>query len=335
MAGQFAFESLLVRVRTTLEANGIRNQLLGVAVSGGADSVALLHLLERLRSSLGIELFVAHFDHRLRPESAADADWVSHQCAQLSLPCVVGQPGTAAPESHVEAWARRERYAFLVRIAEERQCRWISVAHTADDQAETVLHHIFRGTGLAGLAGMPGERRLSETVRLIRPCLGVRRVMLRSFLDSIGAGFREDPSNQDLRFQRNSIRHAVLPVIEREFGRDPVGALVRLADQARESSEVLRHRAARILKSAELESTSNRVHLAAAAFQNIPGVLVQEAAVLLWTRQNWPRREMTQASWRRAAALFQGETQSDQWSGGIRGQRRGKLIVLERSEASL
>jgi tRNA(Ile)-lysidine synthase len=318
-------------VRDALERFQLTSKRLVVAVSGGADSVALLTMLCELREPLKLDVFAAHFDHGLRDDSWADADWVRWLCTHRIVPVQIGRPQTAPPSSHIEAWSRRERYAFLTAAATQVGASHVVVAHTADDQAETVLHHILRGTGIAGLAGMPASRPLSETVRLIRPCLKIARGDLRTFLKERDQPHLEDPSNTDWRFTRNAIRHGVLPNIAELTGRFPTSSLLKLAEQARGAVDVMRRQARRSLKRAVLEQTPTQVRLSSKAFAGVPRIVVQEAAVLLWKRMNWPRREMTQRHWQRAAELMVGERVTElQWPRGINGQRRGELVLLER-----
>ena len=162
-----------------------------VAVSGGADSVALLRILERLRPPAA-RLWVAHFHHGLRGADAdADEQFVAALADRLKLGFRAGRvPASqlAAGSDGLEAAARRARYAFLTTAAEQVGARYLAVAHTADDQAETILHRILRGTGPAGLAGMPRVRMLSPAVSLVRPLLTIRRLELRDYLEAAGTG---------------------------------------------------------------------------------------------------------------------------------------------------
>jgi len=204
----------------------------GVAVSGGADSVALLRLLDRLRDELGITLVVVHFDHALRgAESETDAAFVTELAKTLQLESVGAREDVAA-EAARQGWnledaARRLRYAFFDRVIDQRKATHIAVAHTADDQAETVLAHLMRGTGPTGLAGI-----YPVAGTIVRPLLGTRRESLRDYLRAHGQAWREDSTNRDVRRTRARIREQLLPVIERDFSGaivDHLGELARLA----------------------------------------------------------------------------------------------------------
>ena len=207
---------------------------IGVAVSGGADSVAMLCLLESLRDALGVTLLVAHFDHSLRgAESDADERFVANLAAARGFEYVSAREdvASAAAENkwNLEDAARRLRYAFFRRLVDEDHATRIAIAHTADDQAETVLAHLLRGTALAGLAGI-----YPVVGSIVRPLLGVRRQELRDFLKAGGQDWREDSTNRDIHRQRARIREQLLPVLARDFS---PGIVDRLTDLARLSQE--------------------------------------------------------------------------------------------------
>ena len=206
----------------------------GVAVSGGADSVGLLRLLEALRGRLGIALLVVHFDHCLRgTESDADAEFVIELARELGLECVVERGDVLAVASrnkwNLEDAGRRMRYAFFERLVAQRKVNRVAVAHTEDDQAETVLAHLLRGTGLTGLAGIH-----AEAGPIIRPLLGERRESLRQYLREIGQSWREDSTNLDVRRMRARVRECLLPMLERDFTSHVTNRLAALAELARE-----------------------------------------------------------------------------------------------------
>jgi tRNA(Ile)-lysidine synthase len=211
-------------------------QVVVVGVSGGADSVCLLHVLLRLQDNLNLALHVGHVDHGLRPDSPADAEFVKTLADRWHLPFHLKRlkPGELnKPGQNIESAARRARYSYLWTVAQTvtppDQTPVIAVAHTADDQAETLLMHLLRGSGLAGLGGM---RRVSElratdprieagalaapirTARLVRPFLDVSRSLILRYLDTEGLSWREDPTNRDTSLLRNRIRRQFLPALE-------------------------------------------------------------------------------------------------------------------------
>jgi tRNA(Ile)-lysidine synthase len=174
-----------------------------VAVSGGLDSICLLHLLRFGRFELDLE--AAHYDHAMRAGSAADAAWVRGVCTAWEVPL---RSARAATPPRSEAAARELRYAFLQDVA-ARSGAIILTAHHADDQAETVLFRMARGTGVTGLVGIPARRG-----NIARPLLPFTRQELSHHAGSVGLRWREDVTNRELRFARNRIRHVVLPALE-------------------------------------------------------------------------------------------------------------------------
>src|SRR5688500_7649333 len=188
-----------------------------LAVSGGADSTALMLGTNTIAETLGLRPVVAHFDHGLRPTSAEDAAWVARRAADLGLPIVTERGdvlgAASASGRRIEETARRLRYEFLARTAERCEAAFAATAHTADDLAETVLFHVLRGTGLRGLRGIPPRRRLVPGVTLVRPMLDVSRSDVERYLASCGQEFLSDPSNADAAFTRSRFRHDLLPTL--------------------------------------------------------------------------------------------------------------------------
>jgi tRNA(Ile)-lysidine synthase len=209
-----------------------------VAVSGGADSVALLRLLEDMANELGITLCVVHFNHALRgAESDVDEQFVAELANEAGLEFVsVREDVAAAARNHgwnLEDAARRLRYAFFVRVVESGRATRVAVAHSADDQAETVLARIIRGTGLTGLAGI-----YPVVGHVVRPLIEVRRAELRAFLEHRGQAWREDASNRDTRRLRARLRLDLLPDLEEKYNPAIVERLNALGDLAREDEKL-------------------------------------------------------------------------------------------------
>jgi len=229
----------------------------GVAVSGGADSVALLRLLLDLRSQIGIVLSVVHFNHRLRgKESDEDERFVAELAERCQLEFHLANANVAAWASErglsLEAAGRELRYEYFDRLLEGKLNR-IATAHTLDDQAETVLLKITRGAGSRGLAGIYPELKVSGRARsaaIVRPLLAVERHELREYLSAIGQIWREDPSNQDLRHARNRVRRAILPCLERDLNPAVRQALAETAEIARGEEEYWEEKTQSLLESA-------------------------------------------------------------------------------------
>jgi len=206
----------------------------GVGVSGGSDSVALLHVLRAVSERQGILLSVVHFNHGLRgADSDEDERFVEKLAAQLGLPFIAGGEDVAAAARakrwNLEDAARRLRYGFFASLVREGRIDRIAVAHTADDQAETVLARLARGTGPAGLSAIYPVKG-----HVLRPAIEVRRADLRAFLGSLDQPWREDATNYDPARLRSRLRQRVLPMLEDEIQPAIVGNLGRLAALSRE-----------------------------------------------------------------------------------------------------
>lgn len=218
-----------------------------VALSGGADSCALLLVLCELAEAGHLPLLagVAHFHHGMRGRDAdADAAFCAALAVRCGLPCVIelGALGEAN-----EAQARDARYAFLQEAGTTLGATVIATGHHADDQAETVLLRVLRGTGLAGLAGIPPRRGQAERLTVVRPLLWQRRAELAAYCELRGIEPRQDPTNENPRYPRQRVRQLV-PLLEQDFNPQLVGALNRLAEQATLESALLEELTERLWK---------------------------------------------------------------------------------------
>lgn len=215
----------------------------GVACSGGPDSVALLRVLLELRDELGIVVAaVVHFNHKLRGEdSEADSRFVRGLAEKHGLEFLHSAADTAAAAQAsgegLEAAARKLRYEFFGDQLRSRKLDCIATGHTLDDQAETVLMRVLRGAGTRGLASIRPMVRVATVEdaakRIVRPLLGARRHDVLTYLTELGQDFREDASNQDPKFLRNRIRHELLPLLERDYNPQVAQTLAHIAEIAR------------------------------------------------------------------------------------------------------
>ena len=193
-----------------------------VAVSGGADSTALLLALEELKrnNKLHTEICVAHLDHRLRESSSKDAKWVSELATKLGFESVIGRSKVAeearAASDNLEQAARNARYAFLQRTAKKVSANYVLTAHTMDDQAETVLLRLMRGSAGFGLGGMEALRPLAKnsSIKLVRPLLWARRTDTEEYCRVRRIKFLSDEMNDDLSFARVKVRKQLLPMMQ-------------------------------------------------------------------------------------------------------------------------
>lgn len=246
-------QGLVARFQGSLRASDgpERGDKVLVAISGGLDSCVLLHLV-RFHAPEPLVVIAAHYDHALRPESAEDALWVRGLCQAWSVPLRAERAATP-PAS--EAEARAFRYDFLERMRREESGRLVLLGHHADDQAETVLFRILRGTGIEGLAAIPRARGPA----LLRPLLDVWRAELEAYARSARLGWREDASNDELGYARNAIRHRLLPEAERLVAPGARRALVRLARLAAASEAAWDRELAEILAQITRDDDEGRI----------------------------------------------------------------------------
>ena len=230
--------------------NGIaRGERILVALSGGADSVALVHALHRLGGRApacgGYRLTAGHLNHQLRgDESNRDEQFVRELCQRLQIELIVERTDRLRGSANLEERARDLRYEFLHRVADRIGARQIALAHHADDQAETVLMRLLRGSGIAGLSAMSP----SGPGRLVRPMLSLNRLHILAYLDAIGASYVTDSSNLSSAFLRNQVRHQLLPMLERDYAPRLSRRLAGLSDEMRSLDDFLRSAAGRELR---------------------------------------------------------------------------------------
>lgn len=306
-----------------------------VAVSGGGDSVALLrglhHLLSEHGLAVGQHLVVAHAKHDLREgepgdPAAGDAAFVQQLADSLALSSVersLRVRESVAGGEGLEAAARRLRYAFFQEVAEACGARLVVTAHTADDQAETVLQRLLRGTGLPGLAGIAPTRSLVEGIVVVRPLLGVWAATARGFLTEIGQVWREDATNRDTRYARNLLRQEILPRLTGSLYPAAREGLVRLAEHARRSQHRSQAASAALLEAYSQHDRQGQVLLRVEPLCTWPNVLLTDVLACLWRQQAWPQRDMTSRHYAAVAALFSGNGPSAprlDLPGGIRAE---------------
>ncbi len=312
-------------------------QDLGVvlAVSGGADSVALARGMAALKAGGAGRLTVAHFNHGLRgAESDADAYFVCRLAGELRLDCISGNAEAGLADTGgegLEARARAARYEFLQQVAQRAGARYVATAHTADDQAETVLHHVMRGTGIAGLAGMRRARPLGQAVTLIRPLLAVKRTDVLDYLTTLAQHYREDATNHDLAFTRNRIRRELLPQLARDYSPAIVDALVRLARLAGDAQRVVEAAGEELAERATVERSAARVVVDGQMLAAADRHLAREALLSIWRRQDWPLQDMGFAEWDLLVDMAPGAGGKRVLPGAIVAEARNGRLTLART----
>lgn len=296
-----------------------------VALSGGLDSVVLLDLLLTLRKRWRWTISAAHFDHRMRQDSGEDAAWVSRLCGERGVPCRLGK-AERAPAS--EAEARELRYAFLQAARDELGAQLLTTAHQADDQAETVLFRMLRGSGLSGLAGIPECREPG----IVRPLLPYWRCEIEDHAARRRLDHVRDPSNLDPGFARNRIRNELIPALERQACPDLRAHLQRLADLARRADRAMGRAAEKGVDELVLEASESRMVVARTGLlaydTNVRAHLLRAAVARLGPR---PGRVGT-----RVALEFINTGNSGRGidlAGGVEIRREFDSIVLERRDS--
>ncbi|MGQ9505034.1 MAG: tRNA lysidine(34) synthetase TilS [Thermogutta sp.] len=263
-----------------------------VAVSGGPDSVALLHLLVKSAENRK-RLVVGHVNHRLRgADSDLDASFVLELCKTLGVrACVRSAPQLIERHNGLEEAARRFRYTCLREIAENEGARFVLTGHTADDQAETILYRIFRGTGLHGLRGIPRSRPFGPAA-LVRPLLAFKRHELVRYLEELGVAYRRDATNDVLAFARNRVRHLVIPAAL-QVHPAAVNGVLRLGEAARETYDFIRRQVELSLDRCVISRDQSSVVLDRRELYDMDYFLLQEVLLELWRSQKWPMRKLT------------------------------------------
>lgn len=294
-----------------------------VAVSGGADSVALLRSL----AALSKPLIVGHVNHQLRgSESDADEQFVRELARSLGLPFHSTRVNIPR-DTNLEAAARNLRYEWLQQVAVESSATWIATGHTADDQAETVLHRLIRGTGIQGLRGIARSQELQPGMLLIRPLLETSREQIIAYLQSLPQDWREDRTNEDRTFTRNRIRHELLPLL-RTFNPAISEVLIHLADQAATIHEERQGPAQELLERAELPMAGPLRIFDHAILNAAADAPLRDMFRLVWQRENWPCGGMTFEHWQRLVDMVHGKGGPSDFPGGIIARVKNRVVQI-------
>lgn len=277
-----------------------------LAVSGGPDSIALLRLIHRITTQLRAgTIHVAHANHQLRGhESDQDEAHVKLICSQLNLQLHLRQqpPGDTNPDG-IESKLRDLRYQMFRDVASEIGARYVMTAHHRDDQTETILFRLIRGTGLSGLAGIPATRELCQGVTLVRPLLSISRSEILQYLEALGQSFRVDGSNAESIYARNKIRNRLIPLIQQEFTSNLNQSLETLSTQAAQHQDFLDQQCEPLL--AQYVSFGRcELRISRTPVGQLHPVLRRHLLVRAWKKMGWPLQDMTFAKWNQVAELF-------------------------------
>lgn len=326
----------LEKLYRELERLNVAGQGMLLAVSGGSDSMAMLHAVVRLQDRLKlVQLEVAHLNHALRgADSDGDAAFVQQICRELQVRCHVEvmSAGTLqqASRGSLEEAARRVRYQFLERVAMDRGIQNIATAHQSQDQNETIIFNLLRGTGLRGLRGIPQIRQVSPYLRLIRPMLSISKEMIPNWIRDQSLAFREDGSNEEMDFARNRIRR-LMSQLPDEDGDALNRRLSELSHQANQTIQSLDAGAVEILRVSVLETSESTIRLRRNCLLQWPEPLVRHALNSVWSTAGWPQQQMNRDHWLRLSRIIrEGTPRRCTFPSAIELQIRRDLAVLSR-----
>lgn len=285
-----------------LRRQAAQGKKLGVALSGGPDSMALACALRRTQRLLSTQITLLHYDHAWRQESAQEARKLALTAEQWGLPLISERASVPAPSRDIENNGRQARRAFFAKSAAEHNLDAILLAQHADDQAETVLKRLLEGASLGALAGMHAVSEENALV-LWRPFLDLRRKELLDYLEAQKISYFCDPTNSDLRFLRGRLREQILPRLSQDFGKEPTSALCSIGRQASEFSDYLDRKVRALLNEFSLENGSCKVpldrlpsemleaqHFLRRLCGGLPRDILQQ---VLEPKGQWPRRWQT------------------------------------------
>jgi len=280
------------------------------------------------------QMGVAHVEHGLRGEQGhRDAEWVQRAAESQAVPFIGLQVDVKALQAErqgtIEETARRARYEQLSATALERNYAFVVTAHQRDDQIETILYNILRGTGLRGLQGMPAVRPLHDGPSLVRPMLDIQRSAVTAWLSERNIEWRTDESNESPKFTRNRLRNDLLPHLRQHYNPQLDSVLTRMSQQISEAVQCMDELAEQALGSAVLEQQPSCCRLDCSKLCEWPVAIIRHAFTLLWIRQSWPRKRMTFDHWQLlASVVMTGSPASASLPSGIVMQRGGAVLRL-------
>jgi len=316
-----------------------------VAVSGGADSVALLLALCSICKNHSCDpaerIVVGHVDHGVRENSAEDAEFVAELSDRLGLEfrCEklepIQVPSTGNKGMGYEGVLRQQRYDRLLSIAEQFEARFVALAHHFDDQVETVLQRFFRGTSVSGLRGIPFSRAMNEFVSIVRPMISIRRFQVEHYLDQLGQSFRQDESNFENTINRNRVRNELIPLLRQDYSNDLYGSMASLVESANEHHDFVESLVDPLMEFVGMDDSGFAIELNAMPMTD--RVLVTRVIVRAWTQCEFPLRDMNRQKWNSLFEMMQkgNSTASTMYPGGIQVANDGLRLVARRKNLPL
>jgi tRNA(Ile)-lysidine synthase len=304
-----------------------------VGLSGGADSVALLRALCRVKGGMTGRIVAAHFNHGWRgKESDGDERFCQDLTESLGIQCVFGSGSASGGGPKTEEGARSDRYAFFRQAAEEVGARYLVLAHHRDDQVETVLQRLIRGTSLRGLAGISRLRRLSEWTTIVRPLLSCPRTAIEKYLTALKQPYRIDSTNANPAWLRNRIRSELIPLLEAKYAHQASRSIARLAAESAEAVDYL-DALAREAFTGVVRVSSQPGTITLTNFDDLSPYLLRLVLIQVWKIMNWPEGEMTRKHWRKLAEdlLAKKNGSLGQYPGAIHVSLVDGLVILKKN----
>ncbi len=294
----------------SLENSGWKTMSSLVGLSGGADSTALALALGKISQSdkqFQGQLALAHVNHGLRGEqSDVDEEFVVSLAEKIGLPVHVHRADPPPVESSIEEYCRDERYEYFSNLASKLGARIVMTAHTTDDQFETILFRLFRGTSISGLEGIPRVRPLAQSVSMLRPLLDFSRREVIDYLHEQGQGFRNDVTNQDNKFNRNWLRNELIPKIRTRFGEDVDRRVNRMAGSVRDLNRTLEQVLEAFLDDCSASIDPQETVIGRAELQQLAPEMLSRVLVQIWKTNQWPRGDYTAQHWQQLSKLILG-----------------------------
>lgn len=307
-----------------------------VGLSGGADSVVLLHALVHIGQDYNLKIYIAHIDHMFRGEESkgdmkfcldmAESMGLTAFCEEKNIPRIAKEKGISSEEA-----ARIERYEFFFRVARENSINKIAVGHTIDDQAETVLMRMIRGSGMSGLRGMDPVKEM-KGMTVIRPLIGVTRREIEDFIREQGVKYRHDSSNEEVVFTRNKVRHELIPYLEDRFNPNIKEVLVNMAENLRAEDDFLDKFSSRKFKIMSKKNRSGDISVDMGKFKKQPAAIRKRIVRSALRELKGDLRRFTYQHWKEIEELLGARPVNSivDLPGGIDIKKEKGVIVFKR-----
>jgi len=329
------FHSICDRVSESFPADLWRQLAVAIAVSGGPDSILLLRAVSELRDRVqhAGKLLVVHCNHQTRTACDNEQQFVQQLCEQLNVEFHALQKQPSGTQIASEEVLRDWRYQSQLKLAQELGVRYLLTGHHQNDQVETILFRLIRGTGLAGLQGIP-KYRVHQSVTIVRPLLQIRKSEIEQALVELDQPVVRDASNEESKYSRNYIRNQLLPVVRERFGNSLDQSLTRISQQASELTDFLDGQAARLSKSAIKRQSENQMLIRIVVCDGEPAIIVRHLLKTAWRDSGWPEQDMTQAWWNVLCELAQGKsTETQNLPGNVIARRiKNELQLVNRTQ---